>query len=139
MNRRQKGRRSGCPISVALEVVGDPWSLLVVRDLMFKGHQTFGEFLAAGEGIASNVLSDRLARLEAAGIVTRRRDPEDARRMLYRLTNKGIDLAPMLVELILWTARHEATDAPPATIRRMESDREQFLADVRRRWSESAG
>lgn len=138
MNRKRGARRSGCPISVALEAVGDPWSLLVIRDLMFKGRRTFREFLAGGEGIASNVLSDRLARLEAAGILAKRRDPEDARRLLYRLTEKGIDLAPVLVEMVLWAAHHEDTDAPPATVREMRLNRDRCLAGIRKRWAESA-
>jgi len=129
------GRRSGCPISIALETLGDPWSLLIVRDLMFKGHRTFKAFLGAGEGIASNILADRLARLEAAGIVERHRDPEDARRVLYRLTAKGIDLAPALVELVLWSARYEETDAPPPVLRAMRSDRARFLRQVRQAWT----
>ncbi len=137
MSRKRGKRRSGCPISVALELVGDPWSLLVVRDLMFKGHRTFREFLGAGECIASNVLADRLARLEAGGILTKRPDPADARRFLYRLTEKGIDLAPLLVEFVLWAARHEPTDAPAKTVRQMQLHRDQFLADVRRRWVET--
>jgi DNA-binding HxlR family transcriptional regulator len=128
-------RRSGCPLNVTLEVFGDRWSLLIVRDLMFKGRTTFKEFQQAEEGIATNILTDRLERLEAHGIVGKQRDPSDARRVIYRLTEKGIDLAPILVEMILWSARHEQTDAPPSVIRRMREDREQFLADIRSRWA----
>lgn len=95
-------------------MLGDGWTPLVVRDLMFKGLRRFNEFLAAGEGIASNVLADRLARLETHGIVTKNADPADARRYPYRLTEKGLDLAPMLVGLVLWPARYERTDATPA-------------------------
>jgi len=130
-----KKPRSGCPISLALELFGDSWSLLIVRDLMFKGLRTFNEFLGAGEGIATNILSDRLQRLEEAGIITSMADPDDARRFLYRLTKKGIDLAPALVELVLWSARYEETDAPPAVIRQMRRDRRRFLAATRKRWS----
>lgn len=129
-------RRSNCPISIALELVGDAWSLLVVRDLMFKGLETYQQFLAAGEGIASNVLADRLRRLERAGIVSKNRDPADGRRFTYRLTRKGIDLAPVLVELVLWSADHESTDAPEPTLRAMRDDREAFLAEIRRRWED---
>lgn len=128
------GRRSGCPISIALETLGDAWSLLIVRDLMFKDRRTYNEFLQAGEGIASNILADRLRRLEAAGIVDKRSDPSDARRFIYRLSAKGIDLAPVLVELVIWSARHEATDAPAAVLRAMRTDREAFIAGVRERW-----
>lgn len=126
--------RSGCPISIALELLGDAWSLLIVRDLMFKERRTFNDFLSGGEGIASNILADRLRKLEDANIIEKRRDPEDARRILYRLSAKGIDLAPVLVELVVWSARHEQTDAPPAVVRSMRSDRAAFIAEVRRRW-----
>lgn len=131
------GRRSGCPISLGLELFGDQWSLLIVRDLMFKGRNTFGAFQQSGEGIATNILSDRLARLEEAGLVDRVRDPADGRRYLYRLTERGIDLAPMLVELILWSAAHEETDAPPSMVARMTRDRAGFLREVRAAWRAS--
>jgi DNA-binding HxlR family transcriptional regulator len=133
-NSTSRGRRSGCPISIALETLGDAWSLLIVRDLMFKERQTYNEFLAGGEGIASNILADRLRRLEAARIVEKRRDASDARRFVYRLSAKGIELAPVLVELIIWSARHEQTDAPAAVVRAMRSDRDAFVAGVRERW-----
>ena len=102
---------------------------------MFKGLRTFNEFLRAGEGIASNILSNRLVRLEQAGIVTKRPDPADARRFVYRLTAKGIDLAPVLVEVVLWSAKHEETDAPVATLREMKRRRSQFLKQVRAAWA----
>lgn len=130
----RNARRSGCPISIALEIFGDRWSLLIVRDLMFKGLRTFNEFAASDEGIATNILTDRLAKLETAGILGRRPDPADARRIRYCLTQKGIDLAPALVEIVLWAARYEDTDAPRSTVRAMRSNRERFLAEVRRRW-----
>jgi DNA-binding HxlR family transcriptional regulator len=82
-----------------------------------------------------NILTDRLARLEAAGILTKAPDPTDARRFHYRLTEKGMDLAPALVEIVLWSARHEETNAPSNILRAMRSNREQFLADVRKRWA----
>ncbi len=126
--------RSGCPASIALEVIGDAWSLLIVRDLMFKGRRTFNEFLGAGERIATNILSDRLARLEAHGILDKQRDAVDARRFVYRLTEKGIDLTPVLVEMILWTTQHYQTEAPAHVVRQMRTDREQFIAQVRSQW-----
>lgn len=129
-----RSRRSGCPISIALETLGDAWSLLIVRDLMFKGRRSYNEFQQGEEGIASNILAERLRRLEAAGIVEKQPDPADRRRFVYRLSAKGIDLAPVLVELVIWSARHEDTDAPPAVVRAMRSDREAFVADVRQRW-----
>jgi DNA-binding HxlR family transcriptional regulator len=135
--KAQRGRRSDCPISVALEAVGDTWSLLIVRDLMFKGRNGFNEFLGSEEQIATNILSDRLERLEDVGIVMKQRDPDDTRRFIYRLTEKGIDLAPVLTEMIVWAAKHEETAAPASEIRRMTRNRDDFLADVRRQWKAS--
>ncbi len=135
MNRKSvRARRSGCPISLALEIFGDTWSLLIVRDLMFKGFRTFNELLGSDEGIASNVLTDRLAMLEAAGVIDKREHAADARRYEYRLTKKGIDLAPVIVEIVLWSARYEQTDAPPQIVRAMSTQRAKFLADIRKGW-----
>jgi DNA-binding HxlR family transcriptional regulator len=122
-----------------LDLVGDPWSLLVVRDLMFKHARTFNDFLVAGEGIATNVLADRLARLESNGIVDKKRDLADTRRFIYRLTGRGIDLAPLMVELVLWSAAYEKTDAPPEVVRAMRDDRANFLSQVRSAWKDSHG
>jgi DNA-binding HxlR family transcriptional regulator len=129
-------RRSGCPVSVALEVFGDTWSLLIVRDLMVRGYQTFKEFHEAGEGMATNILADRLQKLETAGIIVSERIENDGRRMNYRLTEKGIDLAPALLELLIWGARYEETEAPCAVIENMEKHRAEVLVEVRRRWKE---
>jgi DNA-binding HxlR family transcriptional regulator len=123
-------------VSVALEVFGDTWSLLIVRDLMVRGYRTFKEFHEAGEGIATNILSDRLQKLETAGIIVSERVENDGRRVNYRLTEKGIDLAPALLELLTWGARHEKTEAPCAVIENMEKHRAELLAEVRRRWKE---
>lgn len=131
-------RRSGCPISIALELLGDAWSLLIVRDLMFKGRHSFNEFLDGGEGIATNILADRLRRLEAAGIIDKQTDPGDRRRSRYRLTRKGIELGPVMVELVVWSATHEATEAPAEVVREMRAHRRAFLARVRRKWAEAA-
>lgn len=130
--------RSDCPLNVSLEIFGDRWTLLIVRDLMLKGRSRFGEFLESGEGIASNILTDRLAKLEAHGLVERRRDAADARRLTYRLTESGIDLAPVLFEMILWAAQHEETAAPPKEVKAMQRDRAGYLATIRRAWADSA-
>jgi DNA-binding HxlR family transcriptional regulator len=129
-------RRSGCPVSIALEVIGDSWSLLIVRDLMVRGYRTFKEFHQAGEGIATNILADRLHKLEGAAIIASEPVETDGRRVNYRLTEKGIDLAPALLELLIWGARHEHTEAPCAVIDALETDREEVLAEARRRWRE---
>jgi DNA-binding HxlR family transcriptional regulator len=133
MPSNQTDRRSGCPISISLEIFGDRWSLLIVRDLMFKGRRSFREFAGAGEGVATNILTDRLTRLESADIIRRATDPGDGRKVVYRLTKKGMELAPVLVEMVLWAARHEDTDAPRAELRAME-DRDAFLAALWTTW-----
>jgi DNA-binding HxlR family transcriptional regulator len=123
-------------VSISLEVFGDRWSLLIVRDMMVRGLRTFKDFLESGEGIATNMLADRLRRLEAAGIVTAEPEEADGRRVNYRLTEKGMDLAPVLLELLLWGARHEQTAAPCDLMARLEKNRAEVLAEVRRRWEQ---
>jgi DNA-binding HxlR family transcriptional regulator len=135
--RAQKSkRRSGCPVSISLEIFGDRWSLLVIRDLMVRGYRTFKEFQDAGEGIATNILADRLQKLEAAGIITVEDDAADGRKMNYRLTEKGIDLAPVLLELLVWGARYGDVGVSCAPSKIMGLNRDQILAEVRRRWRE---
>jgi DNA-binding HxlR family transcriptional regulator len=121
---------------MSLEIFGDRWSLLIIRDLMVRGYRTFKEFQEAGEGIATNILADRLKKLQARGIITAEVEEADGRRVNYRLTGKGIDLAPVLLELLIWGARHEETAAPCALIINMEKNREDVLAEARRRWRE---
>lgn len=121
---------------MSLEVFGDRWSLLIVRDLMVRGFKTFQDFMQSGEGIASNILSDRLRRLQRSGIVLTEPDVSDGRRVHYRLTQKGIDLAPVLLELLIWGAEHEETGAPCAVIADMAKNREAILAETVRRWRE---
>lgn len=123
-------------MAVGLERLGDRWSLLIIRDLMVRGLHTFREFQASGEGIATNVLADRLHKLEAAGIISAETERSDRRRVNYRLTEKGIDLAPVLLELFVWSAHHERTEIPCEWIAMMESRREDVLAEVRRRWEQ---
>ena len=128
--------RSGCPVSISLEIFGDRWSLLIIRDLMVRGFRTFKDFEGSGEGIATNILAERLQRLEAAGIIVTEADPTDGRRINYRLTEKGIDLAPVMLELLIWGGKHEDSGLPCAAIEYMENNRPLVLAEARRRWRE---
>lgn len=128
--------RSGCPVSIGLETIGDRWSLLIIRDMMVRGYRTFMQFQRSGEGIATNVLTDRLQKLQRAGIIVAERDESDARRVNYLLTEKGIDLAPMLLELLIWGARHERTAFSRTWIEQVAQTRGEFLAQVRRRWEQ---
>jgi DNA-binding HxlR family transcriptional regulator len=98
--------RSACPISTALDIFGDKWSLLIIRDMMFKGKGTYGDFIDSEEKIATNILADRLAQLECGGIISKNEHPESKAKVLYRLTPKGIDLIPVLVEIIAWSEKH---------------------------------
>ena len=128
-------RRSGCPLNASVEMLGDRWSLLILRDMMLRGFQSYKEFLESYEGIATNILADRLRKLEAHGIITAERDPSDGRKLMYSLTPKGIDLAPVLTEMVLWAAKHEET-GNQALVRQMQEDKQQFLAAIRQRWAE---
>lgn len=128
--------RSGCPVNISLERFGDRWSLLLIRDMMVRGYKTFKQFQQSGEGIASNILSDRLDRLQTAGIITAEQDERDGRRVVYRLTEKGIDLAPVMLDLLLWATKWEETAAPCEVMQHMEANRDAVLEEVRRRWHE---
>jgi DNA-binding HxlR family transcriptional regulator len=131
-----KKPRSGCPVSVSLELFGDHWSLLIIRDLMVRGYRTFREFQQAGEGIATNILSARLRRLKTGGIVIAEPAAEDGRSIHYRLTPKGIALAPVVLELLLWAARYEETAVPCGFVEQVEKNREAVLAETYRRWEQ---
>lgn len=99
-------RRSDCRISYALDIFGDKWTLLILRDLMLRGKSSYGEFLASEEKIATNILADRLEVLEHTGIIKKSRDPQNKTKYRYRLTQKGLDLLPVLIEMIIWSAKH---------------------------------
>jgi DNA-binding HxlR family transcriptional regulator len=127
-------RRSGCPLNASVEMLGDRWSLLIIRDMMLAGAHTYKTFLDCYEGIATNILADRLRKLVDYGIITTEPDPSDRRKVTYLLTQKGIDLAPVLTEMVLWAAAHENT-GNQALVRLMREDKEKFLAGVRQRWA----
>jgi DNA-binding HxlR family transcriptional regulator len=137
MGRKKAGpkRRSECPLNASVEMLGDRWSLLIIRDMMLRGFRSYKEFLECYEGIATNILADRLRKLQAYGIINAKPDPKDARKVMYSLTPKGIDLAPVLTEMVLWAAAHEDT-GNQALIRQMRADKEKFLAGVRQRWAD---
>jgi DNA-binding HxlR family transcriptional regulator len=128
-------RRSGCPLNASVETLGDRWSLLIIRDMMLRGFRSYKEFLESHERIATNILADRLRKLEAYGIISAKPDPSDGRKMIYLLTPKGIDLAPVLTEMVLWAAAHEETGNQPL-VRKLRKDKDKFMAAVRQRWAE---
>ncbi|HLJ36215.1 MAG TPA: helix-turn-helix domain-containing protein [Ktedonobacteraceae bacterium] len=125
-------RRSDCPINFGLETFGDPWSLLIIRDIVYFGKNTYGEFLDSEEGMATNILASRLARLEQQGNLVKKPSPSDKRKEEYVLTEKGLDLIPVLVEMANWSARYDPqTGAPAAWIALMEAEREKMIQRIR--------
>jgi DNA-binding HxlR family transcriptional regulator len=129
-------RRSGCPLNASVEILGDRWSLLIIRDMMLRGFRSFKQFLGSYERIATNILADRLRKLEDYGIITAQPDPADGRKLIYSLTAKGIDLAPVLAEMVLWAGRHEKT-GNQSLVRQMRNEKENLIAEVRLRWAEN--
>jgi DNA-binding HxlR family transcriptional regulator len=127
---KRTGRRSDCPINFALQIFGDAWSLLLIRDLMFTDRRTYSDLLGADEGIATNVLAARLEHLQAQGLI---RKVGKGRGAAYRLTEKGIDLLPTMLELISWSARYDPrTGAPPGFVARIRNDRERLARELRK-------
>jgi len=119
-------------VNSALETVGDPWSLLVVRDVVFYGKHTFGEFLASEERITTSVLADRLATLVSTGILTKRRSETDQRKESYSLTDKGLALIPILVELANWGVAYDPdVVANPLWTDKVRADREGLYQLIR--------
>jgi DNA-binding HxlR family transcriptional regulator len=132
-------RRSDCPISFALDIFGDRWSLLVMRDLLFQEKEQFGEFLGSEERIATNILADRLQRLERAGLLAKVPGPSGRERTAYVPTEKGKDLIPLLFEMLLWSAKHDPdTGAPEELVAELTRDKAKVAREVRRTGSVQA-
>src|SRR6201988_1001867 len=137
-NKPARNRRSGCPLNASVEMLGDRWSLLIIRVMMLLGYRSFKEFLNSYERIATNILADRLKRLEKYDIISAGPDPGDGRKLIYSLTPKGLGLAPVLTEMVLWAAAYEDT-GNQALVRLIRKDKEHFLEGVRKRLSERPG
>jgi DNA-binding HxlR family transcriptional regulator len=134
MSKSSRREKSNCPISYSLDLFGDRWTLLVLRDLILWGKTRFGEFQASDEEIASNILSDRLRRLEEQGIIGIAKDPSDARQKIYTVTDKGRSLTPVLLEIAAWGASHDQqTGAPDDFADDFYANREAYYAEHRSR------
>ena len=107
MKKDKTKLRSHCPVNYALEAFGDRWALLILRDIIFRGKRTYGEFLNSEEGFATNILASRLGHLTAVGILQLDEDENDARKGFYTLTEKGLDLIPLIFEMTLWSAKYD--------------------------------
>lgn len=142
--KNEHANRSGCPIACALDIFGDHWALLVIRDLAFFNRHEYKDLLNAEEGISSNILSDRLQRLEAYAIIASLPHPESRRRKLYYLTDKGKDLVPVLVSIARWSERHlgKVVKIPPDSRKLLVKNPDlliQHTLDNLREWEKSVG
>jgi DNA-binding HxlR family transcriptional regulator len=130
-------KRSECPISCSLDIFGDKWSLLIIRDLMFFGKTTYGEFLKSAEGISTNILAARLQSLEESQLLIRTEHPDSKAKVLYKLTEKAVDLLPMIVEIHLWAEKHlTITPETRALIQEVKKDKEGFITKIMTKLSE---
>lgn len=131
MPKRGSDHWHGCPVRFGATVLGDPWCLLILRDLIFREAKHYGDFARAGEGISTNILADRLSRLEAEGVIIKTRDPERAVRVIYRLTEKGRALVPVILSIINWSETWDTkTEVPPDFIAAYRADPTGFAASV---------
>ncbi len=123
--------RSNCPINYALEYLGDKWTLLVIRDLVFEGKKFYKEFLISKEGIATNILSDRLKRLENLGIIESKVYEKQRTQKVYSMTEKGLDLIPILVEIILWSSKHkDGLNVSPEFLEKLEKNKTEIINSI---------
>jgi DNA-binding HxlR family transcriptional regulator len=121
-------KRSDCPVSCSLDIWGDKWSLLIVRDLMFAKECTYGDFLKSAEGIATNILASRLLSLEESEIIKKLDHPDSKAKVLYRLTRKGIDLLPVMIEINLWAEKYfTIPDERKAMLKEVKKDKAGFI------------
>lgn len=135
---KPKVPKSHCPVNFALEIFGDKWTLLIIRDLLFYGKKYYGDFINSEEGISTNILADRLNLLEKEGFVHKLDDEEHGSKYVYQPTQKAIDLIPMLLEMILWSAKHDpATAAPKEFVAKLKRDKKgvinEFVAAIKKR------
>lgn len=123
-------KRSNCPVSSTLDVFGDKWSLLIIRDLMFFNSCTYGDFQKSEEKIATNILASRLKTLEENGIIEKTSHPDSKAKVLYKLTQKGIDLLPILVEINLWGEKYfEVSPEIKSFLKEIKENKEAFVKE----------
>jgi len=127
-------RRSYCPVTFALDIIGDRWALLIIRDIIFFGKSNFGDFAKSPEGIATNILTDRLKRLEEQNIIVKDPDENNLSKYVYSLTDKGLDLLPIMVEMILFSEKHDLeTAASKSTLKRIRINKNKFIKELRQK------
>ena len=136
----KKAFRSNCPLSCSMDILGDKWTLVILRDMVFFGKETFKELAASEEEIATNILAARLKQLVAYGLVTKTRSETNKKVFLYQLTGKGIALLPVLIELVLWSADHLPADNPQLRVSGLDAiraNKEAVIANIKKGWEQS--
>lgn len=131
-------QRSTCPVSSSLDIFGDKWTLLVLRDMIFWNKYSFSEFLTSEEKIATNILTDRLNALHAEGFVTKKPSPENRSKYLYKMTEKAIDLVPVLVEYVIWGMKHTQSKVPGDLITRISKNKLKVIKELQEKLREES-
>jgi DNA-binding HxlR family transcriptional regulator len=142
MEKKAKPLRSHCPVNYALEAIGDRWALLILRDIVFRGKRAYGEFLKSEEGFATNMLASRLEGLLEAGILLREDAADDGRKAVYSLTEKGLDLIPVMFEMVLWSAKHDPESEAariPGLVALIEKNNRKVSAKTRKQVARGEG
>ncbi len=128
MSHNSKNLRSNCPINFVLETFGDKWTLLIIRDLMFKGKVFYNEFLSSAENISTSVLAKRLKTLESQNIIQKSIDPKNRSKLRYALTRKGKDLLPIMLEITAWSARYDdLSNVPKSFVEALNNNKDGLL------------
>ncbi len=139
MKSHENHYSSKCPITFALEIFGDKWSLVILRDILFKGKRYYSEFLSSPEKISTNILASRLNKLESEGLVSKTQDTKNLSKYIYRLTDKGKDLLPLMLDIIEWSAKHNPqpgtpdniiNGAPRNLLARLGENREELIKEI---------
>jgi DNA-binding HxlR family transcriptional regulator len=136
VRKNEPNCRSHCPINYALEIFGDSWTLLIIRDLMFKGKNHYGDFLTSNEKMSTNILADRLKKLELNGLVTKSVDEANRSKVLYSLTDKGRDLLPIMMEITAWSGKYDKkTNAPNSLLEQLKKNKAGVIDHIRASWN----
>lgn len=132
-----KNPRSRCPVALTLDVLGDTWTLLILRDLLLAGKRYYNDFLHSEEKISTNILADRLARLERYGIIAKAEDPANKKRFIYSPTPKGLDLLPTLFELARWGLKYDSrANRDSLTAQQFRSDEQKLRQEIFSRFAD---
>jgi DNA-binding HxlR family transcriptional regulator len=125
--------RSSCPVSYSLDIFGDKWTLLILRDMILNGKRSFSEFMSSTEKIASNILIDRLNTLHAEGFVNKTASDLNKSKFIYSLNDKAIDLVPVIIDLIEWGAKYNPTDEPKSVLDKLAKNKSKTIKDIQDR------